>query len=202
MIPARVALALQADGWWLRDEIVWQKPNPMPESVRDRTTKAHEMVYLLTKSAKYYWDQEAVREPLGTLPNAQSRGPKDTPLERGPRESGNTGLHDMAMRMRSGNISGRNIRSVWTIPTAPFPEAHFATFPPKLVEPMVKAGCPKGGTVLDPFAGTGTTGLVALSLGRHFIGIELNADYCAMARARILGDAPLLNAEVQEIECH
>jgi DNA modification methylase len=175
MIPARVALALQSDGWWLRSEIVWAKPNPMPESVTDRPTKAHEMVYLLTKSARYFWDQEAVRERSSGLIGGR--------FGAGGHEVGR--LRNDAARDRPEDNGYRNIRTVWTIPTAPFPEAHFATFPPALVEPMVKAGCPEGGTVLDPFAGAGTTGLVALRLNRQFVGIELNPDYCEMAQRRL-----------------
>jgi DNA modification methylase len=190
-IPWRAALALQADGWWLRQDIIWSKPNPMPESVTDRCTKAHEYIFLLTKSERYHFDAEAIAEPLVTAANAQSRGPKDTPLERGPREGGNGGLHGAAMRMRSGDTTTRNKRSVWEVATAPFSEAHFATFPPALIEPCIKAGCPVGGTVLDPFGGAGTTGLVADRLQRSAILIELNPEYAAMARKRIDGDAPL-----------
>ena len=184
-IPWRVAFALQADGWWLRSDIIWHKPNPMPESVTDRPTKAHEYIFLLSKSAKYYYDAEAIAEPLGTMPNAQSRGPKDTPLERGPREAGNTGLHDTAMRMRNGDKTTRNKRSVWTIATYPVKDAHFATYPPDLIEPCILAGCPDGGMVLDPFTGSGTTGLAAIRHGRQFIGIELNPAYIEIAEKRL-----------------
>jgi DNA modification methylase len=192
-IPWRVAFALQADGWYLRSDIIWHKPNPMPESVTDRPTKAHEYLFLLAKSERYFYDADAIKEPIGTRPNAQSRGPKDTPLERGPREAGNAGLHVMALKIRSGEATTRNRRSVWTIATQPFPDAHFATFPPALVEPCILAGCPEGGTVLDSFCGSGTTGVVALRHGRQFVGIELNPAYCEMARRRIKGDAPLWN---------
>jgi len=150
-IPWRVAFALQADGWYLRSDIVWHKPNPMPESVTDRPTKSHEYLFLLTKSVQYYYDAEAVREPA------------------------------------QDSKSGRNLRSVWTINPKPYAEAHFATFPEKLVEPCVKAGTKHGDTVLDPFAGSGTTGLVAGKLGREFVGIELNADYITLAHDRIEG---------------
>ena len=143
-IPWRVAFALRADGWYLRSDIIWAKPNPMPESVTDRPTKSHEYLFLLSKSARYYYDADAIREPIATAANAQSRGPKDTP-DRGPREGGNGGLHDTAMRMRDGDYIGRNKRSVWTIATAPFAEAHFATFPPKLVEPCILAGASERG---------------------------------------------------------
>jgi DNA modification methylase len=187
MIPARVAIALHAEGWWLRSEIVWHKPNPMPESVTDRPTKSHEMVYLLTKSERYFWDQEAVRERVTGNSHARGSGVHPKCAESGSGIKQNTSFSAAVKDL----VSSRNIRSVWTIPTAPFPEAHFATFPPALVEPMVKAGSPEGGTVLDPFAGAGTTGLVALRLGREFIGIELNPDYAEMARRRIRLDAPL-----------
>ncbi len=202
MLPARVALALQADGWWLRSEIVWHKPNPMPESVKDRPTKAHEMVYLLTKSPKYFWDAEAVREPHLEVSLMRARRKRfggkyqDTdPAEHGRLKAGAnygpTGDPDKVC-----SPGGRNLRTVWTIPTAPFPEAHFATFPPALVEPMIKAGSRPGDTVLDPFAGAGTTLLVAAQLGRDAIGIELNPDYAEMARRRVLTDSPPLNSEV------
>ena len=355
-IPWRVAFALQADGWWLRSDIIWSKPNPMPESVRDRPTKAHEYVFLFAKgqwktrviefsdipnefihfikdgdlqpssawsnefciafasaifdcaklqkdislprldsevwqqsddgrdsdfvrslpighratilaarflrsdsttkdflremysllitlpdcddflkrwvpsimatspgvyrygdrtiainySGKvckfdflhgnvsisqpkgcvYYYDHEAIKEPLGTQPNAQSRGPKDTP-DRGPRDGGNGGLHDTAMAMRNGDVTKRNKRTVWTVTTKPFKSAHFAVFPPDLIRPCVLAGCPEGGTVLDPFFGAGTTGLVAKQEARGYIGIELNAEYAEMAKDRINGQCPM-----------
>lgn len=200
--PWQVAFALQADGWWLRQDIIWAKPNPMPESVEDRCTKAHEYIFLLTKCASYAYDAEAIKEPLATEPNSQSRGPKDTPLDRGPREAGNGGLHGAAMKMRSGEINVRNKRSVWTIPTAPFPEAHFATFPPELPELCIKAGCPKGGTVLDPFSGAGTTAMVADGLGREAIGIERSAGYAEMSRKRVderLGIPSLFPAVTVEV---
>jgi len=183
-IPWRVAFALQADGWYLRQDIIWHKPNPMPESVRDRCTKAHEYIFLLTKSPRYYYDAEAIREPLGTLPNAQSRGPKDTP-ERGPREGGNGGLHDTAMRMRNGDKCARNKRSVWTVPTRPYKGAHFAVFPPELVQPCIAAGCPEGGTVLDPFGGSGTVAAVARKNGCNSVLIELNAEYAELTLKRL-----------------
>ena len=161
-IPWRVAFALQADGWFLRQDIIWHKPNPMPESVRDRCTKAHEYIFLMSKRAKYYYDNEGIAE-------------KST---------------------HAGQVidCSRNRRSVWTVAAHPFSESHFATFPPKLIEPCILAGCPEGGLVLDPFCGSGTTGVVALRHGRKFIGIELNAEYVDMAHRRIQGDMPLFNA--------
>lgn len=189
--PWRVAFALQADGWYLRSDIIWAKPNPMPESVTDRPTKAHEYVFLLTKSAKYFWDQESVRE------SATGRDPGNISIHK----------HDdgtMFNRTKSGlakitAATERNIRTVWTIATHAFPDAHFATFPPKLVETCINAGCPKGGTVLDPFAGSGTTLLVADRLQRTAIGIDLNTKYAEMAVARIEKDQGGLFADVAVI---
>jgi DNA modification methylase len=180
-----VAFALQADGWILRSDIIWHKPNPMPESVTDRPTKAHEYVFLLAKNARYFYDAKAIAEPLSSAANSQSRGPKDTPSERGPREGGNCGLHEAALRMRSGEHNTRNRRTVWTITPKPFKEAHFATFPPALVEPCVLAGSRPGDSVLDPFSGAGTTVLVAQALGRIGVGIELNAAYIALSETRL-----------------
>lgn len=254
-IPWRVAFALQADGWYLRSDVIWNKPNPMPESVRDRPTKAHEYLFLLTKSPRYFWDQEAVRE--------ESCGAPDLPRHHGDGQALGEKSGKGGCRVGSTN-NGRNIRSVWTITTQPFPEAHFATFPPELPRRCILAGtseagaCPECGApmerivdrertfdgepqpnagawarsedprrlpadgkghwrwaarsqtigwsatcvcpvmygdvdskpaipciVLDPFAGSGTTGMVARQLGRHFIGIELSPEYAAMAERRI-----------------
>lgn len=181
-IPWRVAFALQTDGWWLRQDIIWHKPNPMPESVRDRCTKAHEYVFLMTKSERYFYDAEAVSE-AATKP---------------PGSNGNFGNKDAASRMvgkLTGNMSPgveyltkptRNRRSVWTVTTKPYSGAHFAVMPSDLVEPCIKAGCPEGGTVLDPFAGSGTTLAVAAEMGRNAIGCELNPDYIELAERRIL----------------
>lgn len=173
-IPWRAAFALQADGWYLRQDIIWHKPNPMPESVRDRCTKAHEYVFLLSKSPKYYFDNEAIKEP-------EVCGRKRVPALHADSVStnGNSGL---AQRQSNGK---RNRRSVWTVTTKPFKGAHFATFPPDLIEPCILAGCPEGGTVLDPFFGAGTTGLVAKKLGREYVGIEMNPDYIKIAEERI-----------------
>lgn len=267
-IPWRVAFALQADGWYLRSDIVWSKPNPMPESVTDRPTKAHEYLFLLTKRARYFYDADAVRAPQTASTLSRSRYGWS-----GVTDDGSSGARTGSTFRRmaeSGEPIGtipsdgtRNLRTVWTIPTEPFPEAHFATFPKALVEPCVKAGtsekgcCPECGaprqrrvsaskyepaivapgerfvdesrgdktrklsgagynkqvvrqttgwqpscahdaepvpcTVLDPFAGSGTTGVVALRLGRSFVGIELSPEYAAMARRRIENDAPLFN---------
>lgn len=155
-IPWLLAFALRADGWYLRSDIIWQKDNPMPESVKDRPTRCYEHVFLLTKSKKYYYDAQSIAEP--TAPTT-------------------------AARYRTG-------RDVWLINTVPYKGGHFAAFPPKLAETCILAGCPKGGVVIDPFFGSGTTGLAAKTLDRRYIGIELNLEYCALARARIGGEAP------------
>lgn len=173
-IPWRVAFALQADGWWLRQDIIWAKPNPMPESVTDRCTKAHEYLFLITKAARYWWDAEAIKE--------SAHGSSGSYF--GSKNQKGTGRNDVGSESKT-SWDQRNRRSVWTIATQPYPEAHFATYPEALVEPCVKAGCPEGGTVLDPFCGSGTTGAVAVRWGRHFIGIELNYDYIKLAEARI-----------------
>ena len=286
-IPWRVAFALQTDGWWLRSDIIWAKPNPMPESVTDRPTRAHEYLFLMTRSERYFYDADAVREPQVTDYNGDGRHP--IPPAGGPRPRAGVSADDyderkwqdrsdgrsrppMTMADRDYNPAGRNLRSVWTIPTQPYPEAHFATFPEALVEPCIKAGTSERGccaecgspvrrilkkkpatmnirvrdnakgiieqksgvdgkyraseaeieaygpeemgetetigweptcrceapeavpcTVLDPFAGSGTTGMVALRLERSFIGLELNPAYCDLARRRITDDCPLFN---------
>lgn len=174
-IPWRVAFALQADGWYLRSDIIWHKPNPMPESVTDRPTKAHEYVFLMSKSAEYYYDAAAIKEP------AQYSG-KPRPFGGAGNGKQNKDRRDYEYK---GDTEYRNKRSVWTVATQPFPEAHFATFPPKLIEPCILAGCPAGGIVLDPFMGAGTTALVALKLGRRFVGCELKQEYTDMANNRI-----------------
>ncbi len=183
-IPWRVAFALQADGWTLRQDIIWHKPNPMPESVKDRCTKAHEYIFLLSKGPRYYFDSEAIKEPLAesSLPRLRQNiaGQVGTT-----RHVGKTNGNFKAQ----GNLETglRNRRSVWTVTTKPFKGAHFATFPPDLIEPCVLAGCPEGGTVLDPFGGAGTTGLVAARNSRNSILCELNPEYAAMAAERIKG---------------
>lgn len=254
MIPARVALALQADGWWLRDEIVWAKPNPMPSSVRDRTTPAHEMVYLLTKAARYHYDADAIAEPTSGPDNERNRfgarldvGLPDgrTPDRRrnGPRvkvpggwdvapgahgtvhRNGRTAatyrestlpgsVSASTERQRVGinarwdesEASGtapltRNKRSVWTVATQPYPEAHFATFPEALIEPMILAGCPPDGVVLDPFGGSGTVAVVAQRLSRRAVLVDLSPEYVEqmirrVATARGAGDGPAVDMPV------
>jgi DNA modification methylase len=183
-IPWRVAFALQADGWWLRQDIIWHKPNPMPESVRDRCTKAHEYVFLLTKSERYFYDAEAVKEPSswGRVNDPAWNAARAATNEKkgcGNRNGKTTGFAEWQPDQ------GRNRRSVWTITTKPYSGAHFAVMPPDLVEPCIKAGCPEGGTVLDPFAGSGTTLAVAAELGRNGIGCELNPEYIELANQRI-----------------
>ncbi len=181
-IPWRVAFALQADGWYLRSDIIWSKPNPMPESVTDRPTKAHEYLFLLAKSDRYYYDADAIAEqassfglngggyePPGQTPHATSRGVVITDAP-----------------------STRNKRTVWTIPTEPFPGAHFAVMPTALVKPCILAGCPTGGTVLDPFTGSGTVAVVAPENGCGFVGCELNPAYVEIAKKRIGNVTPAL----------
>lgn len=190
-IPWRVAFALQADGWYLRQDIIWHKPNPMPESVRDRCTKAHEYLFLLTKSPKYYYDHEAIKEksvtrgvPNGSIKSPYGQGFSRDPGNRKPRP----GIDTNGGNQGNGKIPNRdfrNKRSVWTVTTKPFKEAHFATFPTDLIEPCILAGCPKGGIILDPFFGAGTTGLVALKNNRKFIGIELNKEYIKISNKRL-----------------
>lgn len=182
-IPWRVAFALQADGWYLRQDIIWAKPNPMPESVTDRCTKSHEYLFLLSKSPRYYFDHEAIKEP------AVGGKPGNTKPTKGGRayEDGHTEHRTAVNLHKMGAVEFRNRRDVWNVATKPYKGAHFATFPPDLIEPCVLAGCPVGGTVLDPFGGAGTTGLVAQSLGRNSILIELNPEYIEIAKRRIDG---------------
>ena len=181
-IPWRVAFALQADGWYLRSDIIWHKPNPMPESVRDRPTKAHEYVFLLSKSARYYYEAEAISERASQAGKVVSLGSKsfskgqDAGAACPPSGNGLSDFYEVK--------SKRNKRSVWTVPSRPYTGAHFACYPPDLIKPCILAGCPKGGVVLDPFLGSGTTGQVAESLGRRWYGIELNPEYCGLIRER------------------
>ena len=183
-IPWRVAFALQADGWYLRQDIIWHKPNPMPESVRDRCTKAHEYVFLLSKSERYYFNAQSIAEPVAAATVARLSQPTLEQQAGSARVPGKTNGNMKAV----GGCATRNRRSVWTVATRPFKGAHFATFPPDLIEPCVLAGCPVGGVVLDPFGGAGTTGLVAQRHGRDAILCELNPEYADMARERIAAD--------------
>jgi DNA modification methylase len=191
-IPWLLAFALRADGWYLRSDIIWHKPNPMPESVTDRPTKSHEYLFLLTKSERYYYDADAIKEPLGEASASRYEygfgGAKSVALHIANDEG--IGNRTRVVGMRDAT-DGRNKRSVWSITTVGYSEAHFATFPPKLIEPCILAGSAKGQTVLDPFGGAGTTGLVADRLGRDALLIELNPKYAEMARRRIHSDNPL-----------
>ena len=211
-IPWRVAFALQADGWYLRQDIIWHKPNPMPESVRDRCTKSHEYVFLLSKSERYYYDAEAVSEPVSVSTTARLSQPSlllqagsdrvpgktNGPMKAvGPRFGGNKDgdSDDSKHATKSGNVyqipdanGRRNRRSVWTITTKPFSGAHFAVMPPDLADLCIRAGCPEGGVVLDPFGGAGTVGLMADRRGRDAVLCELNPEYAELARRRIADD--------------
>ena len=204
-IPWMLAFALRADGWYLRQDIIWAKPNPMPESVRDRCTKSHEYIFLFSKSAHYYFNAEAIAEPVakstiarlkqdikGQAGFARVPGKTNGPMKAAaPRYGGKKYSEDpdTFFRTKSGNAyeyhEKRNKRDVWTVSTKPFKEAHFATFPPELIKPCILAGCSEGGTVCDPFMGSGTTGETAAKLNRNFIGFDLNPDYCDMANKRI-----------------
>jgi len=186
-IPWRVAFALQADGWYLRSDIIWHKPNPMPESVTDRPTKSHEYIFLLSKSEKYYYDNESVKEDCSksSIVDYHRRKSLDNKINV---NGGYSAIRGDLCRSRSDYMPKdfrRNKRSVWTITTKAFSGAHFATFPEELIKPCILAGCPVGGIVLDPFFGAGTTGLVALKNDRKFIGIELNPKYVEIAKARL-----------------
>lgn len=178
-IPWRVAFALQADGWYLRSDIIWHKPNPMPESVTDRPTKSHEYIFLLTKSERYYYDHEAIAEMVTDEEYRTVGKIRPTVDDRKGFEI-RGGLHSQV-----GGRQTKNKRTVWTIATQPYPEAHFATFPPKLIEPCILAGSRPGDTVLDPFAGSGTTLYVAKELNRQFVGIELNPAYIGLIDKRL-----------------
>ena len=192
-IPWRVAFALQADGWYLRQDIIWHKPNPMPESVTDRCTKSHEYIFLLTKSAKYWYDNEAIKEDSIDKESYTGRRKRNAPK---------MASYDIKNFKKAGSIKEdgtlthgqvyekRNKRSVWTVNTKPYKEAHFAVFPDDLIKPCILAGSQKNDIVIDPFFGSGTTGEVALRAGRQFIGCELNPDYIEIANKRL---EPYLN---------
>jgi len=173
-VPWRVALALQADGWILRSDIIWAKPNPMPESVTDRPTKAHEYLFLFAKSPRYYYDTNAIRED-GSPESAARYASGYKAWGKNQREGSQT--DDRKAREYEPSIVGRNKRSVWEVATVPFPGSHFAVYPPDLIRPCIRAGSAVGDTVLDPFSGSGTTGAVATYEGRKYIGIDLNREY-------------------------
>lgn len=205
-IPWMLAFALRDDGWYLRQDIIWHKPNPMPESVTDRCTKAHEYIFLMTKSANYHFDNEAIKEDsvwdvdgTGTIKRAerQREGLKSNPTEmkNGIRIKYPNGKHGDGQQSPKTIYGKRNKRSVWSVNVKPYKEAHFATFPKELIEPCVLAGCPKDGTILDPFGGSGTTGEVAIENGRNAILLELNPEYVKLAEQRIKTTQPPLFVE-------
>lgn len=185
-IPWMLAFALRADGWYLRQDIIWHKPNPMPEPVKDRCTKSHEYIFILSKSPRYYFDYEAIQEPASTYEDLKRRV-RNGHAEWKNKKAASTYAVSGTGRSRESLYSKggkRNKRDVWTITTKSYKGAHFATFPPDLIEPCILAGCPVGGVVLDPFAGSGTTGMVAKKLGRDFILIELNVEYIELCKER------------------
>jgi len=212
MIPNRVAIALQDAGWYIRSEIIWHKPNPMPESVRDRPTSCHEKIWLITKNKKYYYDHESIKEPItdttairllqknienqkgslrgngGMKSNGNMKAMGRKKFDKNMGGSGTSFVDHSGYKKADGTYMinpTRNKRNVWTITTKPFKDAHFATFPKDLIEPCIKAGCPEGGVVLDPFGGSGTTGIVAALNNRNAILIELNQNYIDIANKRI-----------------
>jgi DNA modification methylase len=246
-IPWMTAFALRADGWYLRQDLIWSKPNPMPESVTDRCTKAHEYLFLLSKSATYYYDHEAIKErsitcdprkpytsqgawDLDGRPNEQRHGGEPRSFNGSKFNTGKTAEHQLGRASGKPRTSGnktnryvteyegsdseehrtkagllkisdvpwelRNKRSVWTVAADPFPDAHFAVFPPALITPCVLAGSPENGVILDPFCGSGTSGEVALRCGRNFIGIDLSAEYIEMSRRRVAGVMPMFAQEI------
>jgi len=190
-VPWRVALALQADGWILRSDIIWQKPNPMPESVTDRPTKSHEYLFLFAKKPKYYYDAASIAEPMSDSNAQRTTAHYDTSVKYGAGNGGNGGLDSLAARMRAGGVTDKNKRSVWTVPTVQFPGAHFAVYPPDLIRPCILAGSRPGDTVLDPFSGSGTTGMVATQEGRKYVGIDLNKDYLDLSLSARFQSPPL-----------
>lgn len=173
-IPWLVAFALRADGWYLRQDIIWSKPNPMPESVTDRCTKSHEYIFLLSKSAKYFYDADAIKEKSKTGQIKRADTKKYSPTNK---------INGIRADLMPTELA--NKRSVWTVTTRPYSEAHFATFPERLITDCIKAGCPVGGTILDPFMGAGTTALVARKLDRNYVGFELNPAYIEIANKRL-----------------
>ena len=190
-IPWRVAFALQAEGWWLRSDIIWHKTNPMPIPVKDRPTSCHEHIFLLSKSQKYYYDKDAILEPLMNPTRV------DPPGTSGFGGNKHTGNRDKTLNNAySGTLydatklKGKNKRDVWTVATNGYKGAHFAVYPPKLIEPCILAGCPDGGIVLDPFSGSGTTGIVALNNQKNYIGIELNPEFAELSHKRIKDEVP------------
>ena len=178
-IPWMLAFALRADGWYLRQDIIWHKPNPMPESVKDRCTKAHEYIFLLSKNRKYYYDHEAIKEQA-----VGERWGGNTPINMNNTKDTNNQFSGLT-RPRKMVYDKRNKRSVWKVVTKPYKGAHFAVFPEELIEPCILAGSEKGDVVLDPFMGSGTTAIVAKTLGRNYIGCELHEDYGKLIKKRL-----------------
>ncbi len=191
-IPWMLAFALRNNGWYLRSDIIWQKENPMPESAKDRPSRCYEHVFLLSKSRKYYFDMYSIAEPIAETTARRMMGARSVTSKHSEPIPGQDKVQKINMPRDANSITDipttRNKRDVWVINTYPYHGGHFAAFPPKLAETCISAGCPVGGVVIDPFLGSGTTALVAKSLGRHYIGIELNADYCTLAENRIRGD--------------
>ena len=185
-IPWMVAFALRADGWYLRSDIIWHKPNAMPESVKDRPTKAHEYIFLLSKSRKYYYDADSIKEPSSDLEKSKKRYEKPFGGKKAEELLKTDQVHTRTIGMREFD-GKRNKRTVWTVTTKPFRGAHFAVFPEDLIEPCILAGCPEGGTVLDPFMGAGTTAVVARKNNRNYLGFELNPKYVLIATKRLEG---------------
>jgi DNA modification methylase len=193
-IPWLLAFALRADGWYLRQDIIWHKPNPMPESVRDRCTKAHEYIFLLSKSDRYLFDSDAIKEPCVNT-RKPGRKIRDTRETHGT-GSGNSGINNLMNRYHNGDMpTHRNRRSVWEVSTVPYKGAHFATFPPALIEPCILAGSRTGDIVLDPFMGSGTTAMVAVQHGRRFLGCELNEGYDSLQQKRLETVTDLFSAK-------
>ena len=199
-MPWRVALALQSNGWVLRNDIVWHKPNAMPHSTKNRLTIDHEYIFFFTKKERdYYYDQDAIREPHVTFSEKSKMqggrnhfGKKNGTPEKG-KNGGNNNLHDGRWD-QAFHSKGRNKRTVWNVPLSKYRDAHFAVFPEKLIEPCILSGCPENGLVLDPFFGVGTSGLVALQNGRNFVGLELNPKYVELSKKRLFSNEfPLLN---------
>ena len=192
-IPWMLAFALRNSGWYLRNDIVWQKGNAMPESAKDRLTRSYEHIFLLAKSQKYYFDAPAIAEPIAADTKRRYMGGRGSSHKYSDEVPGQAGVQSFNKPRQAGEIKEsdispvRNCRDVWLINTVPYRGKHFAAYPPKLAERCILAGCPKGGIVLDPFFGSGTTGLAALKNGRHYIGIELNEEYCVLAGERIGG---------------
>lgn len=186
-IPWRLAFALQDDGWILRNAIVWAKPNAMPESVTDRLSNRHELLFMFSRSRRYWFDLDPIREASATVPMRAADG-----RDRGGYDGANNSKGARAGVERYGHLNGRNPGDVWTIPTTPFPGAHFAVMAPELARRCVLAGCPEGGIVLDPFSGVGTTGMVATRNGRRYIGVDNNADTLALSLETRLAQGALI----------